>query len=231
MPRHAPLFLAFALLLSLGACGGDPQPPATDGAATALADDGGDLPPAEAEAATAPAAAAQASANDVMRDVFERFKALRSFHATMRIEGGPQGAIDNEIDFVAPDRYRMTMQAQGMEVTQVRIGNEVTMSMGGRTMKTTIPEGNDPGRWHEQFEEHLDTMSAEPRGSESLDGVSTRRYLVTQTQPEPSEVLVWIDGEDRVRQARIESVVEGDPITTTIRYSRFDDPSIRIEAP
>ena len=167
----------------------------------------------------------------VMRDALAKFRALRSYQAQMRTEGGPRGAIDNRLEFVAPDRYRLTMRMQGMEVTQVRVGNAVYMQVGDRTMKTTLPEQADPARWYEAFDQDLDTMVVEAQGSETLDGIATRKYLMRQTRPKPSDVATWVDDQGHVRQARIDMTVEGRPTTTTIVYSRFDDPSIRIDPP
>ncbi len=228
MPRRLPFAPLALLLTALAACSESATPPA--------ANQGSDAAPAalgstEAAAAATPAAMPAATPHDVMRDVFAKFKALRSYQANMRIEGAPQGPLNNDMQFVAPDRYRLTMQAGGMDMTQVRIGNDVYTQVGGRTMKTSLPEHADPARWHEEFDRNLGTMTVEAQGSETLDGTATRKYLMKQTEPKPSDVAVWIDGEDHVRQARIEMQVEGRPTTTTIVYSRFDDPSIRIDPP
>lgn len=217
------------LVLALAACSQPAPPPAAAqgeaGAPAAV------LASAQVPPAAAPAVTASAAPHQVMREVFAGFKALRSYQATMRIEGGPRGSIRNDMQFVAPDRYRLTMQARGMEVTQVRVGSDLYMTVGGRTLKTTLPEQADPARWHEEFDRNLGTMTVEAQGRETLEGVDTRKYLVKQTQPKPSDATVWVDGDHHVRQARIEMMVEGRPTTTTITYSRFNDPSIRIDPP
>lgn len=230
MPTAQPAIVLAMFCLALGACGGsssgDPAATAQPGATAATGSPASPTDPSPA--ASAPAG--ETIRDDTMRKVFERFKSLRSYHATMQVEGTAQGPIGNEMDFVAPDRYRMTMQVQGMQVTQTMIGNDVHVSMGGRDIKTTV-QGPQPGRWHEDFSKQMDTTAVEARGHESLEGVDTRKYLLRQTRPSPSESLVWIDGDDLVRQARIVTSAEGRQTTTTIRYSRFDDPSIRIDPP
>ena len=67
----------------------------------------------------------------------ERFTALKSYHATMRMSSGAQGEITNEVDFVAPDRFRMKMPMG----TQVIIGDTMYMQMEG-----PHDEGADAGR-------------------------------------------------------------------------------------
>ena len=218
--------IAFTVLaLGLAACR-DAAPPA----ATASGGDSAQAAPAAAANAPAasPAPAAEPTPDALIRDVFAKFKALRSYQANMRIEGSPRGTINNDMQFVAPDRYRLTMRTQGMEVTQVQIGGDVYVTVGGRTMKTKLPQQADPARWHEAFD--AATLSVEAQGNETLDGVDTRKYLVKQSQ-EANDAIVWIDGDNNVRQARVDMEVEGRDTTTTIVYSRFDDPSIRIEPP
>ena len=51
----------------------------------------------------------------------DKFLAARSFHASMHMEGAQ--TMTNEMDFVAPDRYRMQMTAG----TQVIIGDTMYM--------------------------------------------------------------------------------------------------------
>jgi hypothetical protein len=74
-------------------------------------------------------------------------------------------------------------------------------------------------------------MAVEFLGAEALDGRPARKYLLRQTEPEPSEVTVWIDAAGLPIQAIVEGEAEGHATTTTIRYSRFNDPEIRIEPP
>ena len=60
---------------------------------------------------------------------------------------------------------------------------------------------------------------------------SAKKYLLRTTAPTPGESTLWVG--DNGYPLRIEVVGDagGTHARTTIRYSRFDDPAIRIEAP
>lgn len=231
MYRTPLLPLAMALCVALAACKGQaPDPAAGANAPSSPA------APAGEQGATAAARVADAlnplpSPKDAMLASMRAFRDVRSYHATMRIEGGPQGAINNDIDFVAPDRYRLTMNARGMQMQSVRIGTDTWMTVGGRTLKSSSPSAPGAERWTEQFEQAQDTMTVEAQGNETIDGVATRKYRVKQTVPQPSEVTVWLNGDDLVEQALINNDYQGAPVSTTIRYTRYNDPSIRIDPP
>lgn len=231
MYRHSVAPIAIALFVLLGACkastpapAGDENPPAASAALDA------DKGAGSTVAAVADALNPLSNPKDAMLASMKAFRNVRSYHATMKMEGGPQGTITNEMDFVAPDRYRISMRARGMEVDNVRIGNDTWMTMGGRTTKMTMPPGS-MDQWQDLMEQGKETMTVEAQGSESIDGVATRKYLMHQTQPKPSDVTVWLNGDDLVEQARMLTDHQGASITTTIRYSRYNDPAIRIDPP
>src|SRR5688572_32119432 len=116
MPTAFRSCLAFALLSVLAAC-----KPASPESAARTADN--------ASAATETTAAKVSAVADTLNPLsspkeelmasVDRFTALKSYHATMRMNGGPQGELINEVDFVAPDRFRMKMPMG----TQVIIGD------------------------------------------------------------------------------------------------------------
>lgn len=227
MIRNPLSVTAIVLLALLGACKASSPAPAADG--------GGAAEPTGESRAPTIAADAQApnpptAPKDAMLASMEAFRAVRSYHATMRMEGGPEGPMVNEMDFVAPDRYRIDMRARGMEVRNVRIGNDTWMTVGGRTSKITMPPGS-MDQWQDVMHKSQQTMTVEAQGHETIDGVATRKFLIHQTQPKPSDVTVWINGDDLVEQARMQSEHQGSPITTTIRYTRYNDPAIRIAPP
>lgn len=158
-----------------------------------------------------------------------KFLAVRSYHAAMQFEGGPGGAMGHhEIDFVAPDRYRMQMPMG----TQVIIGDTMYMAMKGRTMKMPMPEGTlsqwrDPARLAE-FEPG---MTVQAQGSDTVDGVPARKYLVHHAQPQPVDVVMWVGNDGLPLQMQVTSIAQAQKLTSTTRYSRFDDPTIRIDPP
>lgn len=190
-------------------------------------------------AASGPAPSVTPAANDAARPAvpavdalaevttsMERFLAARSFHAVMTVEGSQP--MQNEMDFVAPDRYRMIMPVG----TQVIIGDTMYMEMHGQQTKVPIPEGTI-SQWRDpmRIRENRSGMSAEFLGEEDLAGQRARRYRVRHTQPEPGEFLYWLDREGRPLQLQHSGETASGPYTMTLVYSRFDDPTIAIETP
>jgi hypothetical protein len=234
-PRLLPFLLVLPLLAGLAAC--KPSPPSVpDASAPAAA-----TPDAQATGTTGASTATNAVADamaamspvatpkEAIRKSMQRFMQARSYHATMQLDGGPRGAMSNEVDFVAPDRFRMAMPGMG---TQTIIGDTMYMSVDGRSMKVPLPAGTltqwrDPAK----LDENAATMTAEAQGRDSVDGTPARKYLVHNTRPQPSDVTMWIGNDDLPLQIRVSGSAQGHATTTTIRYSRFDDPSLKIDPP
>ena len=214
-----PLALA-CLCIALASCKPAPAPqPGQPGAAATAA-------PADAPARTAAAINPLASPMEEMEASTTMFRNARSYHAVMSAEGA-QG-MDNEIDFVAPDRYRMKMPMG----TQVIIGDTMYMQVEGRSMKVPMPKGTltsmrDPMR----MEEAREGMRVEALGSERVDGQAAKKYLVRHTRPTPGEFTLWIGSNGLPLQFVQQGQAQGKPYTLTTRYSRFNDPAITIEAP
>ena len=224
MPTAFRACLAFALLTALVAC----KPASPESAATTA-----DNAPAATETTAAKVSAVAdtlnplASAKDELMASVDKFTALKSYHATMRMSGGAQGEITNEVDFVAPDRFRMQMPTG----TQVIIGDTMYMSMQGRTMQVPMPAGT-LAQWRDpaNMRKAEAGMTVEAQGSEAIDGEPARKYLVHHTQPEPVDVTMWIGDAGYPLQIRV--VGKSDkPFTSTTRYSRINDATIRIEPP
>lgn len=229
MSRHSRSFTCFLLATcALAACK-PAAAPASDAAAAAT--------PASTAPAAAPSALAKiagdlnplASPKDAIKASMDRFLALHSYHASMEFSGGPGGAMGhNDIDFVAPDRYRMVMPMG----TQFIIGDTMYMHVQGRTMKVPMPKGTlsqwrDPARLAEAEE----GMTVQAQGSDTIDGVATSKYLVHHEKPQPTDVTMWINGDDLPVRIQVGSLVKGKAMTSTINYSRFDDPTIKVDPP
>lgn len=216
--------LAVALLPVLAACKPAAAP---DTAATATPGASSDVAPAAATPNPV-AAVAQAVLPDAKGQVvaaMEKFAGVRSYHAAMHMEGGPRGPMDNAIDFVAPDRYRMEMAGRG---SQVIIGDTMYMSMHGRTMEVPMPAGTltqwrDPAKLGEAEA----NMTVDDQGSDSVDGQSAKKYVVHVAQPKETTTTLWIGDAGLPLQILAHNAM-GD---ATIKYSRFDDPTISIEPP
>lgn len=190
----------------------------------------GTAEPAEAPAASAAAkpVVAAADATQEVKDSMDRFMAARSFHAAMTLEGGPQ-PIATEMDFVAPDRYRIRMPTG----TQIVVGNTLFMEAGGRRNRVPLPAGALT-QWRDplKIQEHQAGLSAQREGRDIVGGAPATRYRVRHSQPEPLEFAYWIGQDGRPLQLRHSGVSpDGKPYTITQVYSRYDDPAIAIETP
>lgn len=225
--------LAVFALCALAACK-PATPPSADAPSAAAATSTparSDNPPASAPSAIAAAAAALnplASPKDEITASMEKFLAVRSYHASMQVSGGPRGTITNEVDFVAPDRYRMQLPMG----TQYIVGDTMYMDMQGKVMKVPMPKGT-LSQWRDpvRLAENTASMTVEAQGSEVIDGSPARKYLVHNTQPQPSDVTMWIGGNGLPVQIRASSTTQGQAAETTIRYSRFNDPTLRVDPP
>ena len=214
--RLRPLVLASCATLAFAAC--KPSAPADPGAT-----------PANPAAAVEEAVDALNPLSDPAAEVkasMDKFLAAQSFHATMTMEGAQRMA--NEMDFVAPDRYRMQMPVG----TQVIIGDTMYMQAQGRSMKVPLPQGTLT-QWRDplKIQEHKDGMSVEALGDDRVDGQPAKKYLVRHAQPKPSEFTYWVGGDGLPLQLRHAGESQGKAYTMTLRYSRFNDPAIVIDAP
>ncbi|MEO6102131.1 MAG: hypothetical protein ABIP44_00655 [Pseudoxanthomonas sp.] len=216
-------FALACLVLALGAC--KPSAPADTAALPAQARPAGALE--KAAAALNPLS----SPEDEMKASMDKFMKAKTFHAVMDMQGARGMSI--EMDFVAPDRYRMKMPMG----TQVIIGDTMYMQVEGRSMKMPLPK-DTLSQWRDpmKIEESKAGMSVESLGSDSVDGKPAKKYLVTHTGPKPgqpqsSEFTFWIGDDGLPLQLVSEGEAQGKPYSMTLRYSRFNDPSISIAAP
>ena len=173
---------------------------------------------------------------DEVKTSIDKFLKAKSFHAAMDMQGARSMAI--QMDFVAPDRYRMQMPTG----TQVVIGDTMYMQVDGRLTKAPLPPGTLT-QWRDplKIEEHKAGMSVESLGSDSVDGQAAKKYLVRHaepepgqpqsSQPQPSELTFWIGDDGLPLQLVSRGQSQGKPYSMTLRYSRYDDPGIVIDAP
>jgi len=218
------------LVLALVAC--KPSAPADSAATT----DTSATPTASAVAATAAALAPLAAPMEAVKASMDTFLDARSFHATMVMEGAK--GMTTEMDFVAPDRYRLQMPVG----TQVIIGDTMHMQVDGRTMKVPLPAGTI-SQWRDplKIQENKDSLSVESQGSDTIDGKPATKYLVRNMlpagstsapdQPGVTEFTYWVGDDDLPLQLQHSGESQGKPYTMTIRYTRFNDPGIVIDAP
>lgn len=173
------------------------------------------------------ATTAWAGPKEDLKALSVKFLALRSYHASMQNSDKRMPKI--EMDFVAPDRYRMQMPMG----THYVIGDTMYMTIDGRTMRVPMPKGT-VSQWREadrSFRE-IDKMRIEALGVETLNGKPAKKYRMTQTTGNPpASTLLWVGADGYPAKIETTGNTRKGATTMTIVYSRFDDPTIRIEPP
>ena len=229
-PNVPPLpILALAIVLGLAAC--KPSTPAVTGAdpATPPSMDAAQASTSEHVKAAADAINPLNSPREAVIASMHKLMDARSYHVSMKMSGGPKGMMANEMDFVAPDRFRVQMEGVG---TQTIIGDTMHMSMQGRSMKMPMPkDATKQWRDPETFKQAEAGMTAEGMGSDAVDGISAQKFSVRQTVPSASEYTMWIGSDGLPLQVRMNTDIDGGPATMTMRYSRINDPTLSIDAP
>lgn len=174
------------------------------------------------------AGTAWAGPKEDLKAVSVKFLALRSYHVVM--ENSDKRVPKTEMDFVAPDRYRMQMGSMG---TQIVIGDTMYMNVDGRSMRIPMPKGTMT-QWREtdRAMREVDKAQVEALGSELVNGKPAKKYRMTQSSGgTPTTTLMWVGANGYPVRIVTTSKAAGRASTVTITYSRFNDPSIRIDAP
>lgn len=186
-------------------------------------------PPVHAPA-TAPTGTAAPPTVEAVQEVkasMNRFLSARSFHARMVMEGNRPMASD--MDYVAPDRYRITLPTG----TQTVIGDTLYMELHGRVTQVPLPrETLAPWRDPLKLQQAQTGLSAERVGADTVEGERATRYRVRHTQPKPMEFDYWIGANGlplRLRHGGTGN--DGQPYVVVQTYSRYNDRSIVIDAP
>ena len=173
------------------------------------------------------ATAAWAGPKEDMKALSVKFLSLRSYHAVMQSDDKRMQKM--EMDFVAPNRYRMQMPMG----TQYVIGDTMYMAIDGRTMKIPMPKGTVT-QWRESdraFRE-VEQMQVEALGSEIVNGKPARKYRMTRTEGKaPGTTLLWVGADGYPIKIETTGTAGKRATTMTVHYSRFNDPGIRIEPP
>ena len=173
------------------------------------------------------AVAAWAGPKEEVKALSAKFLALRTYHVSMT--NSDKRMPKMEMDFVAPNRYRMTMPMG----TQYVIDDVMYMTIDGRTMRVPMPKGT-VSQWREVdrcFRE-IDRMRIEAMGVETLNGKPTKKYRMTQTTGNPpTSTLLWVGADGYPAKIETTGNAGKGASTMTIVYSRFNDPSIKVEPP
>jgi hypothetical protein len=172
------------------------------------------------------ASAAYAGPKEDMLAVSKKFLAARSYHVTMI--NSDKRVPKTEMDFAAPDRYRM----QTPVGTQYVIGDTMHMTIDGRTMRIPMPKGMMT-QWRESsraFRE-VEKLQVEDLGSEAVDGKPAKKYRFSQPGPPATTTLLWVGSDGYPVKMETTGGAGKRANTVTVIYSRFNDPSIKIDVP
>lgn len=170
---------------------------------------------------------ALAGARDEVIAASQKLLALKTYHVTMTHAG--KGPATTEADFVAPDRYRLQMPTG----TQVIVGDTMYLSIEGRTMKVPLQKGMLT-QWRDPMNLRANAarMTATALGSEPVDDRPAKKYAIANADAPDMDTTMWVGGNGLpvkiVTRRKGSGPAAG---TTTLRYSRFDDPAIRIATP
>jgi len=171
-----------------------------------------------------------AAPKDELHDAFVKFLAARSFHADVtNLANGEQLSA---MDFVAPDRYRVQ---PGKGPPQVIVGDTIYMDLNGKLTPVPVPgmakrvaQYRNP-----EFAREIENgMNVQALPDDSVDGEPAKVYAYTVTQPAKADAKAWVSTKSGLPiQIESSGSFMGHASTTRVRYSRFDDASIHVDAP
>jgi hypothetical protein len=203
--RLLPAVAVLSLLLS--ACGQSPTPTA----------------PAPVNAPSVPAATDPAQA---VLAASQRFGQLRSFHATLHMQG-PR-TLEATMDFVAPDRYRL----QTDEGVQTIIGDTFFLQRAGEVRQVPVPPGL-LAQWRSPLpaDAVAADLAVEDLGDDRVGGETARRYRVRHARAAPDGLLYWIGAQGLPLRIERQGETQSQAFKATVDYSRFNDDTLRIDLP
>lgn len=204
--RLLPAVAVLSLLLS--ACGQAPAPAAPTAA----------TPPVPVPVANDPAQAVLAAS--------QRFGQLRSFHATLHMQG-PR-TLQASMEFVAPDRYRL----QTDEGVQTIIGDTFFLQRAGEVRQVPVPPGL-LAQWRSPLPADATAadLQVEALGEDRVEGQPARRYRVRHASAAPDGMLYWINAAGLPVRIERQGQTQGKAFKVTVDYTRFDDPALHIAVP
>jgi outer membrane lipoprotein-sorting protein len=154
----------------------------------------------------------------------KKFLALRSYQVDMT--HSDKRVPPTKMSFVAPDRYRM----ESINGTQLVIGDTMYMQLDGRTMRIPMPKGMlTQWRQTDVAMREVDKTTIEGLGSEPVNGKAAKKYRLTRSDTN-NTTLMWVGADGNV--LKVETTGGGKrPTTTTLVYSRWNDPALKIDTP
>lgn len=181
--------------------------------------------PEPAAPAAVPAAVPAASPAQAVLAASARFGQLRSFHAALRMEG-PR-TVETTLDFEAPDRYRL----QTPDGPQLVIGGTFFLQRAGEVHQVPVPQSM-LAQWRNPLADLAPAeLQVDDLGAASLDGEPTHKYSVRHATAAPDGMLYWINAQGLPAQIQRVGQTQGHTYRITLRYSRFNDPTVRVALP
>lgn len=185
--------------------------------------------PDPATGAPVPAPAAVPAAADPVQAVLgasQRFGQLRSFHASLRMQG-PR-TVEASMEFVAPDRYRL----QTDDGPQLIIGDTFFLQRAGEVRQVPVPPGL-LAQWRNPLPADLAPaqLQVEDLGADPVLGQPARKYRVRHAAAAPDGMLYWVNAQGLPVQIERQGQTNGEAFRITLRFSRFNDPALRIDLP
>lgn len=159
-----------------------------------------------------------------------RFRSARSFAAEMTLQG-PQRR-HSRLEYVAPDRYRLQLSVDDQPLgTQVIVGDTLYLQADAGTRRVPLPPGL-LAQWRDPLQlQPGERLQVEDLGPDPVDGRAAHKYRVRHPDTARPPMSYWIDADGwplRIEQAGRDA--RGD-YRLGVTYSRFDDPSLRIDPP
>lgn len=152
----------------------------------------------------------------------------------------PEGQVRSVIEYVTPDRFRVTLTLDGETLSEaIIIGDTMYQNLGGTWMEVPVQMTEmlpDFMPSEDMFDEAaMDLRDVEFIGTEELNGESTRvfRYVSSDTldgATSSATVTVWVRESDNLPVQQIIEA-EADGVVSTIIQTIEYDPNITIEPP
>jgi outer membrane lipoprotein-sorting protein len=168
---------------------------------------------------------AVASPKEDLHEAFSKFLAAKSFRAT--VTDVKKGQQLSQMEYVAPDRYHMRT-GDGPET--IIIGDTGYMNVNGHRVQIPINVGRIVAQYRNEGLMSDVTVIDEQSGD--LDGEPAHVYTYSTTKPAKTEAKVWVSEKSGLPlQIESQGSFMGVKSTTRVRYSDFDDPSIKVGQP
>jgi hypothetical protein len=174
------------------------------------------------------AATAHAGAKEDLHTTFSKFLAQTSFKGTTTATLGGR-TIHSVVEFQAPDRYRVSSEGRPPSVIA---GGFMYININGHFMKMPTPMALAQYRDPNVLAQVESSLTAKDLGLDSVAGAPAHKYQYDIAGPHASTVTIWVSVASGLPiQLQNSGQAMGKTVNTTIDYSNYGDPTIKISAP